>query len=326
WVLSEENIRPNIDDIIGNQSPFYFDKSLFDIYPSIAIGSKIVIIPESKFIFPIEALKYIKDKNINYIYWVPSILKNIANLNLLESLSPKLDKIFFGGESMSAKVLNYWRKYYPNATFGNMYGPSEITDICSRYIVDRNFSNDEVIPIGKACRNTQILLLDDNNELIKSSQITGELYIRGSCLSLQYYKNQSKSNIAFIQNPLHNKYYDIVYKTGDLGYYNEYGEIILVGRADFQIKHNGYRIELGEIENALLDYAYIDDLCVVYDDFDKEIVLYYESSSEVKKAEIFNHLKDKIAKYMFPTKLIKLDSLPLNANGKIDRKALMQSL
>ncbi|WP_267891708.1 AMP-binding protein [Helicobacter muridarum] len=322
WIMNEDSIKPNENDIIGNQSPFYFDKSLFDIYPSIALGIKLFLIPEEKFLFPLELLQFVSQHNINYIYWVPSILKAIANLDLLVKCKPALNKIFFGGEAMSAKVLNYWKKHYPNAIFANLYGPSEITDICAYYVINREFRDDEVIPIGQACKNTQILLLDSNNNKISSSNTTGEIYIRGSCLSLQYYKDEERSKKAFIQNPLHNRFYDKVYKTGDLGYYNEYNEIVLVGRKDFQIKHNGYRIELGEIEIAFTNLHGLKDCCVLYDNDNNEIVLCYEGE-EITKASMINYAKDKIPKYAMPTRLLRLDSMPLNANGKIDRQRLL---
>ncbi|RDU73058.1 hypothetical protein CQA66_02145 [Helicobacter aurati] len=323
WIISEDSLRPSVNDIIGNQSPFYFDKSLFDIYPSIALGVKLLLIPEEKFLFPLELLRFVEQKHVNYIYWVPSILKNIANLDLLKVCKPKLEKIFFGGEAINAKTLNYWIANYPNATFANLYGPSEITDICAYHIVKRTFHDKEIIPIGKACRNTQILLLDSGNKLIHTSFTTGELYIRGSCLSLQYCRDTEKSQRAFIQNPLHTNFYDKVYKTGDLGYYNEHGEIVLVGRKDFQIKHNGYRIELGEIENILANHKKIQDVCVLYRQ--EEIVLCYQGET-ITHQEIIQYCKDKIPKYAMPSKLFKIDSMPLNANGKIDRQKLLDWL
>ncbi|PAF43778.1 amino acid adenylation domain-containing protein [Helicobacter sp. 11S03491-1] len=320
WILSEEKIRPKPEDIIGNQSPFYFDKSLFDIYPTFAIGNKLILIPEEKFLFPAQSLQYLEEKNINYIYWVPSILTQIANLDLLSTIRPKLERIFFGGEAMSPRVLNYFRKHYPNAIFGNLYGPSEITDICAYYLVDRDFEDTQPIPIGKPCKNTQIFLLDEHNHLITQPYHIGEIYIRGSCLSLQYFQNSQKSTQVFIQNPLHNKYYDKVYQTGDLAQYNSYGELILAGRKDYQIKHNGYRIELGEIEMALGDMKALQNLCALYED--NQIILCYQSHQKIDKKEIISHLKNKIPKYMYPQRYIRLDALPLNANGKIDRMAI----
>ncbi|WP_180763002.1 amino acid adenylation domain-containing protein [Helicobacter sp. 11S02596-1] len=324
WILGEPRICPSVNDVIGNQSPFYFDKSLFDIYPTFSVGNKLVLIPEETFIFPLEALKFLEEKRINYIYWVPSILSNISHYDLLKNTQAKLDKIFFGGEAMSAKVLNYWKKFYPQATFGNLYGPSEITDICAYYIVENHLKDTDPIPIGKPCRNTQMLLINEKNSNVCTQGEIGEIIIRGSCLSLGYYNDLEKTNATFVQNPLHQKYADRVYQTNDLGYYNQRGEIVLVGRKDHQIKHNGYRIELGEIEIALRDFEGITNYCVLY--VDSQITLCYENQAEIPKTRFLQHLKDRLAKYMLPQVFARFETLPLNANGKIDRVSLKNSL
>nr|WP_275542177.1 AMP-binding protein [Helicobacter sp. 12S02634-8] len=322
WILSTQAICPRVDDVIGNQSPFYFDKSLFDIYPTFAIGNKLVLIPEEKFIFPTEALKFLIQKQINYIYWVPSIFNHIAHYDLLKDCAPKLDRIFFGGEAMSAKVLNYLKSHYPLTTFGNLYGPSEITDICAYYMIQRDFQDTEPIPIGYPCRNAQIILIDTQGNKVSTPNTIGEIYIRGSCLALGYYNDFDKTQTAFIQNPLHQSYIDTVYKTGDLSYYNQLGELILTGRKDHQIKHNGYRIELGEIEIALRDFQDIKHHCVIYTQ--GQIILCYEGLKEIEKAEFLAHLKGKIAKYMMPQRFLYFQKLPINANGKIDRLSLQE--
>ncbi|PAF46151.1 hypothetical protein BKH41_09470, partial [Helicobacter sp. 12S02232-10] len=322
WILSEKSICPTSDDVIGNQSPFYFDNSVLDIYLCFSTGAKLILIPEEKFLFPIELLQYLDLKHINHIFWVPSALKSIEKSKTLQHCTPKLKTILFAGENMPSKTLNHWIKYYPKTIFANLYGPTEITVDCTFHIINRPFRDDESLPIGTSCRNTQIILLDEKLSLITLPNITGEICVRGSCLSLGYYNDLEKTNAAFIQNPLHCHYPEKIYKTGDIGYYNQEGEIILIGRKDFQIKHNGYRIELGEIENALGDFEEIFELCVLYDEKKSMIELFYESEKEIPKTTIFKHLEKKIPKYMHPQRLIFLKSMPLNANGKIDRKTL----
>lgn len=324
WILSEDKIRPSSDDVIGNQSPFYFDNSVLDIYLCFFTGSQLVLIPEEKFLFPIELLTYIHNKKISYIFWVPTLLSNVAKNKALENFTPNLNKILFAGEIMPTRDLNYWIKKYPYATFANLYGPTEITVDCTFYILNRSFRDDEILPIGKSCRNTQILLIDENNQLVSKPHQTGEICVRGSSLSLGYYNDVEKTAQSFVQNPIQPHYNEKIYKTGDLGYYNDQLELITTGRKDYQIKHNGYRIELGEIETALRDFENIQALCVVYDNLDLEIVLFYEAREEISKADIFSHLKNKLPKYMYPQKLFRIEHMPLNANGKIDRIALKE--
>lgn len=313
-------------EIIGSQSPFYFDNSVLDIYLMLKNRCKLVLIPEELFSFPVKLLEFLAAKNITCIFFVPSILTNIAKFDLLKSNKPNLQKILFAGEVMPAKTLNYWTQRYPDTLFSNLYGPTEITVDCTYYIVDRKFNNDEPIPIGKKCRNSDVFLLDENNTLISAPNMQGEICVRGTSLALGYYNNHEKTKEVFVQNPLNPHYEEKIYKTGDIAYYNDREELIYVGRKDFQIKHNGYRIELGEIETALGIISEIHNLCVSYDDKNAQIILYYEAEKDLSSQFIISSLKNKLPKYMIPTKLIRLDKLPTNANGKIDRLALKKSL
>ena len=318
WAKETYNITEN--EIIGSQVPFYFDMSTLDIYLMLSTGAKLVIIPETKYMFPLELIKYINEKKINFVFWVPSVLINVANFKALEVALPEsLRKILFAGEVMPNKHLNYWRKYLPNALYSNLYGPTEITVVCTYYIVDREFKNEEPLPIGIACRNSGILILNNRDELSMKGEL-GELCVRGSSLAFGYYRDLEKTNQAFVQNPLNKNYLDKIYRTGDLVQLNERNEIIFSGRKDSQIKHMGYRIELGEIENAILAIDFIENACVIYNDEKKEIEAFY--IGDVKKSKIRKELMEKIPKYMIPTKWYLMPEFPLNANGKINRKEL----
>lgn len=322
WAI--ETYKLSNKEIIGNQVPFYFDMSVLDIYVMIFTGASLHIIPQDRFTFPISLIEYLNTKKINFVFWVPSVLNNISNFDAFSVLKPtSLSKILFAGESMNNKHLNYWRNNYNKALYSNLYGPTEVTVIATYYIVDRPFNDNEPLPIGKACRNTQTLILSDDGEFVEKGQM-GELIIRGSLLALGYYNNKLKTAESFIQNPLHNTYPDIVYKTGDIVYENHLEEIIFVGRKDSQIKHLGYRIELGEIETAVLGIPDVDNACVLYDNDQKKITAFI--ISKMKTAEIRKKLASILPKYMMPTKWKAMSKLPLNANGKIDRLKLQKQL
>lgn len=318
WAKETYCITEN--EIIGSQAPFYFDNSTLDIYLMISTGAKLVIVPEEKYMFPIELIKYINEKQINFVFWVPSVLVNVANFRALETSLPKtLKKILFAGEVMPNKHLNYWRKYFPDILYSNLYGPTEITVDCTYYIVDRDFNDDESLPIGRACKNSGILILNNEDQQVTSNEI-GELCVRGSSLAFGYYKDPEKTAEVFVQNPLNKDYPEIIYRTGDLVQLNERNEIIYLGRKDSQIKYMGYRIELGEIENAILGIDLVDNTCVIYDDIKKQIVAFYVG--DIKHSLIRRNLMVRLPKYMIPTKWNKLENFPLNANGKINRKKL----
>ncbi|NMC27436.1 MAG: amino acid adenylation domain-containing protein [Syntrophomonadaceae bacterium] len=312
------------EEVIGSQSPFYFDNSTLDIYLCLATGATLNLIPEQHFAFPKTLMDYVVEQKINFVFWVPSVMISVANLRALEGMDLSgLKKVLFAGEVMPNRHLNYWRSHMPGSLFANLYGPTEITVDCTYYIVTKEFADDDKLPIGFPCRNTDILILNEDNQPAKVDEL-GELCVRGSSLALGYWNNPEKSDSVFTQNPCNPDYFDRIYRTGDFVYLNEEGEIIFMGRKDAQIKHMGYRIELGEIETALLSLEGIHNSCVLYNKPKQEITMFYTGDDEVTKAVIRKKLVPLLPKYMIPTKIYKLDQLPMNQNGKIDRPRLVR--
>jgi non-ribosomal peptide synthetase component F len=284
-----------------------------------ATGATLDIIPEMNFAFPAKLIDYLNSHNINFVFWVPFVLINVANFDILKSKKPEyLRDVFFAGEVMPNKHLNYWRKHLPNCRYANLYGPTEITVDCTYYVVDREFRDDEPLPIGIACKNSDVLILVDQKREANVNE-EGELCVRGSSLALGYYNDWEKTTKAFIQNPLNTHYPETIYCTGDVVYTNERGEIMYVGRKDAQIKHNGYRIELGEIENAILATNLVDNCCAVYDNINKKIVLFYQAQQELDMAEFKKATSKSIPRYMLPSEYHREDILKQNGSGKIDR-------
>ena len=323
WVCGTFSITS--EDSLGNQAPFYFDNSILDIYSALKTGATLYIIPAKLFISPARLINYLNEKQINTIFWVPSALVYVANTGILEELTPKyLKRILFCGEVMPNKQLNRWRKALPEALYANLYGPTEITDACTYFIVDRPMEDNEPLPIGVPCANTDIIVLNDRNELVSGDE-HGELCVRGSSLALGYYNDPEKTSEAFVQNPLNPFYPELIYRTGDIVKYNERHELIYLCRKDFQIKHMGHRIESGEIETAVLALLEVQNGCIVYDDKENKIVLFYQAAKNIDR-EIMRELRGQLPKYMLPNRLIWKESLPMNQNGKIDCVALKKSL
>ena len=311
------------DTVFGNQAPFYFDNSILDIYSTLRNGAMTQIIPERYFTFQKELFEFLRSRKVNTIFWVPSALVGVANNGTLDKEElPKLDKILFCGEVMPNKQLNVWRRHYANALFANLYGPTEITDVCTYYIIDREFADDEPLPIGFACRNTDIIVLNDKDERVSSPGEKGELCVRGTCLSLGYFKDTEKTDRAFVVNPVNRFYQEKIYRTGDIVEYNEHGELMYLSRKDFQIKHQGHRIELGEIDTAGSSIDGINICCTLYDNDAGRIIFFYVSGTDITDKEVYKELKSRVPAYMLPAKICRLDEMPLNINGKIDRVAL----
>jgi amino acid adenylation domain-containing protein len=319
-------LKVDENDIIGNQAPLYFDNSTLDIYLSWSTGAKLNLIPEGLFAFPVKLIEYMEEKKLTFIFFVPSVLVNVSKMNLLRpDRLPALNKIIFAGEVMPTKHLAYWQENLHERVFVNLYGPTEITVDCTYFIVDRKFEPHESLPIGFPCHNSGVIILNDNDFLAENGG-QGELCVRGSSLALGYWNDDEKSNKVFVQNPLQKNYFDRIYRTGDIVYQNERGEIIYVGRKDSQIKHMGNRIELGEIETAAMTIPDIDNCCALYNAVKQEITFFYEGKDEISIVEFKRSLKQFLPDYMIPRKILRKDSLPMNPNGKIDRKALKNEL
>jgi amino acid adenylation domain-containing protein len=313
-------------EVMGSLAPIYFDAYTLEFCMCIAKGATWVVVPDQFATFPVKLVEFLAAQPINFIFWVPTIMVNIANQDLLAKVKlDRIKKVFFIGEVFPTKHLNYWRRHLPGAMFVNLYGPIEITVACTYFIVDREMSDDEKLPVGFPCRNTEILILNDQNQAAKVDE-PGEICVRGSSLALGYWNNPERTAKGFVQNPLNPHYPELIYRTGDSGYWNSRGEIMFLGRKDFQIKHLGYRIELGEIEHAVLQVDGIRNCCVVYNQNKKEITLFYECDQEHTPASLREKLSVSLPKYMLPTVFNRMDQMPRNPNGKIDRAKLVASV
>ena len=309
------------NDIIGSLSPVVFDIWSYELCLLQGKGASIVVIPDTWSAFPVKILQWMQQQNVSYIFWVPTIMVNIANMGLLQQVQlPSLRLCWFAGEVFPTKQFNIWRHNLPQTTFANFYGPIEITLDCVYYTVEREIADDEPIPIGKAFRNTDILILDENNQKVIETNKEGELCVRGTSLAMGYYNNPEKTAAAFVQNPLNHSYPEIIYRTGDMVFINDLGEIVFKGRKDSLIKHMGYRIEMGEIEHVIINtLKLVKNGCVVYNHQRKEITLYYEAENELTAAEFRKAIGNTLPKYMIPIVYHYLPELKRNTNGKIDR-------
>ncbi len=319
-----EVLGVNGDTVFGNQTPFYFDASLKELYSTMKEGATTYIIPKNLFMFPVKLVEFLNRFKINTICWVAPALTMISAFGTFDAIKPEhLHTIAFGSEVFPIKQFNIWRNALPGAEFINLYGPTETTGMCSYYKVDRSFREDEVLPIGKPFRNTDIILLDEQNKVPKDGDL-GEICIRGTSLTLGYYGDFNRTAEVFVQNPLNNVYPELIYRTGDLGRYNERKELEFVSRKDHQIKHMGHRIELGEIEVNVNMTEGIKSSCCIYDEERKKIVLFYVG--DIKERDVASGLRTRLPRYMLPNSIKALEVMPLTANGKIDRKSLKEGL
>lgn len=324
WVTAEFHFDENT--IFGSQTPLYFSMSVTDFYSTIACGCTYHIIPKPYFSFPVMLIDYLNQKKINTIYWVPTAISIPANWKAFDVKKPTyLKTVLFAGEVMPTKQLNYWiQNLSSDITYANLFGPTETTDICTFYVVDRTFDDADSIPIGIHCDNCHVMIIKEDGTEASTGE-EGELYVRTSFIADGYYHNPEKTAQAFVQNPLNDAYPERVYRTGDLVRMNPNGEIMYISRRDFQIKRSGYRIELGEIEAAANSVDKVKSCACVYAKDKDCLALFYEGGPKDTNV-VLTAVKGRVPSYMMPDKILRLKDMPKNANGKIDRTQLIRTL
>lgn len=310
-------------DRIANQAPFDFDVSVKDIYTSLKVGATLVVVPKALFSKPKELLDYLCEHKVTTMTWAVSALCLITTFHGLDYRVPEtVKRILFSGEVMPIKHLKEWRKHLPDTMFVNLYGPTEITCNCTYHILDKGAAYEAGIPIGKAFDNEHVFLLDENDNEVTQAEDVGEICVRGSALALGYYYSREQTEKAFVENPLQKAYREIIYRTGDLGKYDEAGNLYFCGRKDFQIKHMGHRIELEEIERTISAIEGVQRCCCIYDEKKHRIHGFYVGEKEENLLQ--QQIRMKLPVFMAPNTLMKLEEFPMTKNGKIDRKQLME--
>lgn len=309
------------EDVIGNQAPFDFDVSVKDIYSAMKTGARLEIIPKPLFSQPAKLLDHLCDRKITTMIWAVSALCLVTTFHGLDYRVPEtVNKVLFSGEAMPMKHLKQWMSHLPEARFINLYGPTEITCNCTWHEVERGREYPDGLPIGRSFPNERVFLLDEENHLVTAPGVHGEICVTGTALALGYYNNPTQTESRFVQNPLVTAYPQRMYRTGDLGWYNEEGELFFAGRKDFQIKYMGHRIELEEIERAISGVEGVERACCVFDEKKGRLTAYYVG--EIEGKDIRHTLSATLPVFMLPGTYVKLPEMPLNKNGKIDRKSL----
>jgi len=327
WAVEYFEIRAT-DRILGT-APFHFDMSTFDIFAALKAGATLYIAGERLLLFPGKLFDLIEKEQVTLWKGVSSLLMYLSSTGTLkEGRIPTLQKVLFGGEVLATKHLINWIQHYPEKHFYNVYGPTEATGISACYPV-RNLPSapSDPIPIGKACSNTEIFILTEDNCLADVGE-PGELCIRGSGLSMGYWGDEEKTARAFVRNPLGCTLNDRIYRTGDLARLREDGLLEYLGRKDFQIKFMGYRIELYEIEQAILTQDRIHQAAVVLCDTSQsevpELVAFIAGPSLLDPESVLEELGRAVPSYMLPQRIIPLAEIPLTDRGKTDRGALRE--
>ncbi|MGZ4040919.1 MAG: non-ribosomal peptide synthetase, partial [Bacteroidia bacterium] len=315
----------NSKDVWTMFHSFAFDFSVWEMFGALLFGGKLVIIPKSVAKDTALYLHTLEKMAVTVLNQTPSAFYNLSREAENAARRLQIRYVIFGGEALSPGKLQHWQNRYPSCRLINMYGITETT-VHTTY---KELSHEDVIQnrsnIGKAIPTVSCFVLDQNRLLVPAG-IVGELYVGGAGVARGYLNREDLTKERFISHPFIEG--ERLYKSGDLVKQMVNGDLEYLGRQDDQVKIRGYRIELGEIENALLKNPQIEEAVVLAKENqnnEKELVAYITSKAELNSNTLRNYLKDLLPEYMQPAYFIQLQALPLNANGKVDKKSLPDS-
>lgn len=324
WMHEEYGLLP--EDRVMQKTPYTFDVSVWEFFWSFAVGSTLVVAEPGGHV----AMRYLytlmDEHRVTYLHFVPSVLRLFLMLPELDKLPIK--KLFCSGEALGFdSVERFYEKANADAEVHNLYGPTEAAVDVSYYHCKRN-SSDRMIPIGKPVSNTGLYVLDESGQPSPIG-VPGELHIGGIQLARGYWAREELTAERFVTTSLKDIQHKRLYKTGDLAYFRNDGEIVYMGRNDFQVKINGVRMELGEIETVIRSDEKTRDVVVVAEEIqgNKNLIAYVVSSEPTPDAA--EALKALVAEsrpsYYVPREIRFLAEMPLTVSGKINRKLLSEA-
>lgn len=321
------------DDVVAQTASAAFDISIWQFLAAFLVGGKIFIVDKEMTLKPAQFLKVLQQGNVSILEMVPSLMH--AFLEMVESeRNNELGRLRWmipTGEPLTIPLAAKWYKHYPYVKLINAYGPTEASDDVTHHVVEHiPDPNRLTVPIGKPVQNMHIYITDQNLSLCPIG-VRGEICVAGIGVGKGYWKDPEKTRAAFVPNPflaeIPDKTYDTVYRTGDIGFIREDGNIECLGRLDHQVKIRGNRIELVEIEHQLLKYTDIKQSVAIARETqngDKNIYAYFVpyDGKDIDESKLRDFLAEELPDYMIPAYFIKMVEFPLTINGKVDRKAL----
>jgi len=319
--------HPSSHTVLQN-SKHIFDSSVWQIMWPLT-GGGTVVLPKSAAIFNLdEVIETIDRTKVTMSDFVPSVfnilVQSMEHDHTVVTKLSSLKYLLLGGEEVNPTWCTRFNKLLPRVQLINTYGPTEASIGSVFHRIPR--SNDLTIPIGKPIANTIAVVMDSNNKPVLKGDI-GEIYIGGACLGAGYLNDQEKTTKAFVQVDHPEIPVTQMYKTGDLAKVNKSGELIYLGRRDFQVKINGVRIEIAELEGALLKHPSISEAKIVAEPAGgQKSLTAYITGRPTSNDELRKWLLKTLPSAYLPAKFLFIDKMPRTHNGKIDRKALNTTL
>lgn len=333
----------NAAGVVAQNSPLSFDISVWQMFAALAVGGKTVIYHDEAVLETGRFTAHLVEDRVTILEVVPSYLTLLLDvLDIKPAAFDSLKYLLVTGETVSPGLLVRWFEKYPTIKVANVYGPTEASDDITHYVMDCAPALERV-PIGKPIPNLRIYIVDDDMNLCPIG-VKGEIWVAGVGVGRGYLGDEAKTRQVFMNDPFFFTFLPCrscrpgesggeetrLYKTGDIGRWLPDGNIDFFGRKDQQVKIRGFRIELGEIENKLAKLPEVKEVVVIDggNEKDQRFLCAYvvpdssEVSPEFDVYELKEYLQGQLPEYMIPQFFVKMEQLPLTANGKIDRKNL----
>jgi amino acid adenylation domain-containing protein len=323
-VINSDYVPFGPDEVVAQASNVSFDAATFEIWGAFLNGGRLVIMTKDVVLSPKEFAEQLKKQRITTLFLTTSLFNLMARE--VPGAFSTLKNVVFGGEAADARSVGEVLQNSPPRRLINGYGPTETTTFAAWYCPVSVPKDARSIPIGRPLANTRLYILDQRLQPVPMG-VPGELYIGGDGVGKGYLNRAELTADRFIHDPFSERAGARLYKTGDLTRYLPDGNIEFLGRADLQVKIRGFRIEVGEIEACLGQHPSVRECAVtVREDVpgDKRLVAYCVPQLDVSlSTEVLReYLKEHLPEYMVPSAFVHLLSLPINANGKVNRRAL----
>lgn len=324
WTEATINIYGLTEDaVFGNQSPFFYANSVLDIYPPVALGAKTYLLPSGVLTFPKKLIDCLNKQRVTEICMTPSSFISVVNASVLAPGSlPGLRRGYMSGESMPWQPLKVWMDASPHASWWHFYGSTEMFSVAVGK-VNTSYQDGDRLPVGKPFPLAHILFVDEYGSEVRTGE-PGEMLLSSPWIASGYHRDAERTAASWVVDPLNRGWYERFYRSGDIGYLREDGQLMVLGRRDTQIKHLGYRMEIGEVEAALRELPGWQEGCVMFDSEKDKLWCFYTGGLAEK--QIIAGLKERLARYMLPDLYVHLDDMPHTATMKLDRGRLRKMM
>ena len=320
----------NENDKIGNHAPIFFDISLLGYFTAPLVGATTLIIPDAYTILPASLSQLVEKEKLTIWYSVPLALTQLVQNGILQERDmTSLRWVLYAGEPFPPKYLRQLMELWPSAQYSNIYGPAE-TNQCTFYHIPAPPESDDPIPIGEVWANTEMLIVNDSDELITPGEI-GELFIRSATTMKGYWQKPALTEQSMFKRLNAQGFEEIFYRTGDLVRQDESGRLHFMGRKDHQIKTRGYRVELDAVEAILVSNLAVSEAAIFPIRKEDDTVaigaaVILNKNEEVKEEDLIVFLKTQLPFYAIPEQISILEEFPRTSSGKINRPAIKREL